>query len=163
MRGFAQYAIVAMPNSRRAELRHTVQDCCRGFSHVLLMPDMPGICSLGVLGREIGGELGFELPQRLFHQSAAFVKRGIDLTISLLVLALLCPLFLLITLAVRLTSPGPIFYGHSRYGRDGDIFKALKFRTMVTNSDGILEDYLCKHPELREEWNRDHKLRTILA
>lgn len=159
-RGFAQYAIVAMPNSRRSELRHTIQDCCCGFSHVLLMPDMPGICSLGVLGREIGGELGFELPQRLFHQSAAFAKRGIDLTISLLVLMLLCPLFLLITLAVRLTSAGPIFYGHSRYGRDGNTFKALKFRTMVMNSDAILEEYLRKHPELREEWNRDHKLKN---
>lgn len=158
--GFAQYAIVAMPNSRHSELRHTIQDCCRGFSHVLLMPDMPGICSLGVLGREIGGELGFELPQRLFHQSAAFAKRSIDLSISLFVLALLSPLFLLITLAVRLTSPGPIFYGHSRYGRDGSIFNALKFRTMAMNSDVILEEYLRKHPEFREEWNRDHKLKN---
>ncbi len=159
MRRFAQYAIVAMPNSRHSELRHTIQDCCRGFSHVLLMPDMPGICSLGVLAREIGGELGFELPQRLFHQSAAFLKRAVDLFISLLVLALLFPLFLLITLAVKLTSPGPIFYGHSRYGRDGDIFQALKFRTMVRDSDAMLEEYLRDHPEDREEWNRDRKLR----
>jgi Undecaprenyl-phosphate galactose phosphotransferase WbaP len=160
VQGFAQYAIVAMPNTRHPELRHTIQDCCRGFRHVLLMPDMPGVCSLGVLAREIGGELGFELPQRLFHQSAAFAKRTIDLSISLFVLALLLPLFLLIMLAVRVTSPGPIFYGHSRYGRDGDLFKALKFRTMAMNSDAILEEHLRRHPELREEWNRDHKLKN---
>ena len=158
--GFAQYAIVAMPNSHHTELRHTIQDFCRGFRHVLLMPDMPGICSLGVRAREIGGEVGFELPQRLFHQSAAFSKRAIDLIISSFILTLLLPLFLLITLAIRVTSPGPIYYGHSRYGRDGGLFKALKFRTMAMNSDQILEEYLRKHPEFRAEWNRDHKLKN---
>src|ERR1700722_15924608 len=43
----ADYAIVALPDNPSVELRHMLRDYCQGFHHVLLVPDMPGICSLG--------------------------------------------------------------------------------------------------------------------
>jgi Undecaprenyl-phosphate galactose phosphotransferase WbaP len=137
-----------------------IQDWCHGFQHVLLVPDMPGICSLGITTREVGGEVGFEMPQRLFQRGPAIVKRSMDFLLSLLGLVVLSPLFLLIAVAVKLTSKGPIFYGQSRYGRDGKIFKALKFRSMVPHADRILADHLATHPEDLFEWQRDHKLKN---
>jgi Undecaprenyl-phosphate galactose phosphotransferase WbaP len=69
------------------------------------------------------------------------------------------PLFLILALAIKLSSKGPVFFGHLRYGRDGKVFRALKFRTMVPNADKVLEEHLQRHPELRREWERDHKLK----
>jgi Undecaprenyl-phosphate galactose phosphotransferase WbaP len=58
-----------------------------------------------------------------------------------------------------MSSRGPVLYGHDRFGKDGHRFRAWKFRTMFENSNGVLEQYLEAHPELREEWGQDHKLR----
>jgi Undecaprenyl-phosphate galactose phosphotransferase WbaP len=156
----ADYAIVAMPDRTNSEVRHIVQNYCHGFSHVLLVPDLPGICSLGIAAHEIGGEVGLELPQRLWHVWACVAKRIFDVFASTIFLILASPLFLAVTLAIKLTSRDPIFFGHSRYGQDGVTFKALKFRTMAKNADQLLTAYLAAHPELNEEWKRDHKLRN---
>ena len=156
---FAQYAIVAMEKSNN-ELRNIIQDYCRGFSHVLLVPDMPGVCSLGITAREIGGELGLELPQRLFHRHTAALKRLLDLVLSALLVTTLAPVFAVIALFIKLTSKGPVLYRQTRYCRHGKTFGAVKFRTMVNNADGVLEDYLLAHPEHSSEWQRDQKLKN---
>jgi lipopolysaccharide/colanic/teichoic acid biosynthesis glycosyltransferase len=65
------------------------------------------------------------------------LKRLFDLTVSALGLLALSPLILLLALAVRLGSEGPIFYLASRVGRDGKPFKLYKFRSMVINADKI--------------------------
>jgi Undecaprenyl-phosphate galactose phosphotransferase WbaP len=157
--GAAQYCIVALPQKSNPELRHVIQDYCQGFRHVLLVPDMPGLCSLGISACELGGEVGFELPQRLFHSSASIFKRSIDITFAVLALLLVSPLFVLTAIAVKLTSRGPIFYGQTRLGKDGEVFSALKFRTMIKGADAVLADYLSKYPEYLLEWKRDHKLK----
>lgn len=63
-------------------------------------------------------------------------KRWFDLIAAGLGLLLLSPLLLLITLAIKLTSRGPIFYIRPRVGRDGHEFPFYKFRTMVVNAEG---------------------------
>ncbi len=153
------YAIVAMPQRGSDQIRNVIQTYCQGFHNILLVPDIPDICSLGVVARQIGGEIGFEVPQHLFQRVPAATKRTLDLISSLLGVILLLPVFLLLVLCVRLSSRGPIFYGQSRLGRNGRTFKALKFRTMVTNADVILAQHLALHPEDLFEWQRDHKLK----
>jgi Undecaprenyl-phosphate galactose phosphotransferase WbaP len=156
----AEYAIVAVAPKSNLELRRVIEDYCRGFRHVLLVPDMPGVCSMGVTARDIEGELGFELPQRLFHRGSAAAKRAIDCAASLALLAFLVPLFALIAVAIKLTSRGPVFYGHLRQGRNGKVFYALKFRTMVADADRVLADYLVSNTEAVPEWRRNRKLRN---
>lgn len=155
----AQYAILAMPEKSALQLRHAIQDYCTGFSHIILVPDIPGLCSQGISAREMGGEFGLELPQRLFHRGAAAIKRIMDLILSALALLILFPAFLFIAIAVKLDSTGPVFYGHPRRGRRGEMFKALKFRTMAPNAAQALSDYLAAHPEQQLEWQRNHKLK----
>jgi exopolysaccharide biosynthesis polyprenyl glycosylphosphotransferase len=64
-----------------------------------------------------------------------FVKRGMDVALSALLLALLAPLFGLIALLLKLDSRGPILYRQIRVGKDGRRFELLKFRTMVVGAD----------------------------
>ncbi len=158
--GIAQYAIIAMADQDRAQVRHAIQEYCIGFRHVLLVPDLPGLCSLHIAGRDIGGELGFELPQRLFHSGSALTKRVVDLSASVVILLALLPVFLAAAVVIRLTSEGPIFFSHLRIGRNGQTFKAWKFRTMYQNASEILRTHLQRNPEALAEWRNDQKLRN---
>ncbi|MGC1259517.1 MAG: sugar transferase [Jannaschia helgolandensis] len=87
-------------------------------------------------------------------------KRCLDLAVALIALVLLAPLFLWAALAVKLTSRGPILYGHSRVGHGGRVFKCWKFRSMVINGDDVLGEYLANHQDERNEWLRSRKLRN---
>src|SRR5206468_7074259 len=64
------------------------------------------------------------------------VKRGSDIVLALLILALISPLLLLLALAVKLTSPGPAIFRQRRYGLDGEEIVVYKFRTMTVTEDG---------------------------
>lgn len=87
------------------------------------------------------------------------IKRAFDILFSLFVLFFGSPIFLLIALAVRKSSPGNITYNHKRIGRGGQVFNCLKFRTMYSDADKRLEKILKESPKLRKEWEKTQKLK----
>jgi exopolysaccharide biosynthesis polyprenyl glycosylphosphotransferase len=76
----------------------------------------------------------FELRPPAFAGTDWIVKRGFDLTVSVLVILVGLPLYLLIALAIKLSSPGPVFYRDRRIGLGEREFGMLKFRTMVADA-----------------------------
>jgi len=70
---------------------------------------------------------------------ARCLKRIIDILAAVIVLALFAPVAPFIALAIKLTSPGPVFYEDKRQGLHGKAFNCLKFRTMSTGSERIQE------------------------
>lgn len=66
---------------------------------------------------------------------ASKAKRALDLIGSLVLLGLLSPLLLLIAIAIRLSSPGPVFFRQERLGQGGRAFTIYKFRSMVLNAE----------------------------
>jgi lipopolysaccharide/colanic/teichoic acid biosynthesis glycosyltransferase len=66
-----------------------------------------------------------------------FIKRLLDILISILALLILSPLLILISLGIIMSSGTPIFYFQERVGKDWKKFKIVKFRTMVNNADQI--------------------------
>lgn len=66
-------------------------------------------------------------------------KRAADIAFATIILVLFAPIMPLIALAVKVTSPGPVFYKDKRQGRYGKPFDCLKFRTMRSGSDRIQE------------------------
>lgn len=64
------------------------------------------------------------------------VKRGFDVVGGLLALVVLMPVFVAIAIAIKLDSPGPVFFTQRRIGRNGRPFAMRKFRTMVEGADG---------------------------
>lgn len=76
----------------------------------------------------------------LGHTRRQYGKRLFDIFFSVIALGLLSPLFLAVSLWVRLDSPGPVFYFSRRYGRSGKIFKMWKFRSMVEDADERIKD-----------------------
>jgi lipopolysaccharide/colanic/teichoic acid biosynthesis glycosyltransferase len=63
------------------------------------------------------------------------VKRLFDLVIAVIGLIIIAPLLFIVSLLIKLDSPGPVFYRGDRIGKDGAPFKMYKLRTMVTNAD----------------------------
>jgi len=88
------------------------------------------------------------------------LKRIGDVIFSLLVLTLGSPIFLLIGILVKLSSPGPVFYIQKRIGRNYREFGCIKFRTMYKDSDELLPNLLDKSPLMRKEFEKDFKLRN---
>ncbi|HEX3017588.1 MAG TPA: sugar transferase [Caproicibacter sp.] len=71
------------------------------------------------------------------HRFSLGAKRVFDVVVSALILLILSPFLLILALAVKLDSPGPVFYRQVRVGRYNQDFKIYKFRTMVQNADKI--------------------------
>ncbi len=70
-------------------------------------------------------------------RGSLFWKRVFDVAVSALMLIILAPVFLLLALAIKLDSPGPIFYRQVRVTQYGKTFRIFKFRSMVSNADKI--------------------------
>lgn len=83
------------------------------------------------------------------------VKRTTDIILSLTSLVGLLPFFAIIALAIKLDSKGPVFFKHTRIGKDGKIIKIYKFRTMVENAEDLIKRFT---PEQMKEYEENYKL-----
>lgn len=91
----------------------------------------------------------------IHHALGNLLKRIFDFVLAGILFLLSLPLLLLGAVAVKLSSPGPVFFWHRRVGRDGESFGCLKLRTMVVNAEAWLE----RDPDLREKHRGNgHKL-----
>jgi exopolysaccharide biosynthesis polyprenyl glycosylphosphotransferase len=121
------------------KIMEIVTECEHKHVHVRVVPD---VFQQRMRRIDIDSLNGIPLigsgPDRM-SPSAALVKRVLDLGLVILTMPVLAILILLVGLAVRLESPGPIFYKHPRIGIDGKPFGMYKFRTMVVGADQMLE------------------------
>lgn len=83
------------------------------------------------------------------------LKTALDYVGATLGLIVLSPLFLLIAILIKRSSPGPVFHRRRVMGVGGKEFEAFKFRTMVADAEQMLE----QNPELRAEFEKNHKLK----
>lgn len=90
----------------------------------------------------------------------AIFKRLFDVAFALVFLGVAAPFLVLLALALRLDSPGPLFYVQQRVGGGGKPFGCLKLRTMRVDADAVLAALLASSAEARREWAADHKLRN---
>jgi len=121
---------------------------------VLLTPDLDPVArvSIGfvagemialfalVSGAVLSGE--GERPERGSRAAFAIAKRTVDIAVSLSMLVLTLPIVLLAGLAVRIDSPGPVFFRQIRIGREGQAFGLMKIRTMKADAD---EEVFAEH------------------
>ncbi|MFO7962795.1 MAG: sugar transferase [Desulfobacterales bacterium] len=87
-------------------------------------------------------------------------KRFFDIIFSSLVIAATFPLWLAITIFIKLEDGGPIFFKHTRIMENGKTFGCLKFRTMHVDADKRLNVLLMENDSLRKEWEETFKLKN---
>lgn len=86
------------------------------------------------------------------------LKRCFDIVLALLLGVPILPLAVIIAIAVRGESPGPIFYRAGRVGKNGRLFRCIKFRSMYQDADVRLKHLLDEDPRIRRQYECHHKL-----
>jgi len=87
-----------------------------------------------------------------------FGKRSLDIVGALVFFALFGPIYLLLAVCVQVSMGRPVHYWQTRLGSDGQKFRFYKFRSMVRNSDAILDEHLSKNEAARMQWETFQKL-----
>lgn len=155
----AYWAVVVPSEAGSAALATSITEHLTALPHIHILSDLSDVSSGWAKHQQFEGLAGVQIQQNLMLPLPRLTKRCMDLVASLIGGILLLPLLFYIAVAVKMSSRGPILYGHDRIGKDGRHFRAWKFRSMFENSSDVLEYYLEQHPDLREEWEKDHKLR----
>lgn len=105
-------------------------------------------------------QIKYEYISKVTKQSTIFYllfKRMMDIILSLLVSLILLPFFIALIAIIKLDSPGPAFFAHKRYGKNGEFIKIYKFRSMYKNAQEML---LNLTPEQKKEFQENFKLKN---
>ena len=140
--------LAVAPAVNHAELAELIRRMRTLKIRVSVVPDFVDVLGPSVEIDDIEGITVLGINPPALTPSARLIKRAMDVAIALPVLVLSAPVLAAVAIAVRVSSPGPIFYSQQRVGRDGSLFRLYKFRTMVQNADDLAEDLksLSAHP-----------------
>ena len=152
-------AIVAMPKLEPEKLKHLLNSSVSAFRYNVIIPDFFNITNIWMAVRDFDGVLGFVTSHRLKMPWNHGIKRMMDLGIVTVGGLIILPFLLIAALLVKLSSPGPVLYGHKRLGKNGKPFYAYKFRSMVMDADERLHKLLESDPQKKKEWEESHKLK----
>jgi exopolysaccharide biosynthesis polyprenyl glycosylphosphotransferase len=133
---FIDEVVIALPCSRAVITRVTKETKLRRID-LTIVPDLSEFPAAYIPLDFIGSVPHFSAKRQPIPEHWLLVKRVIDVAVAGLTLVLLSPLLLLISIAIRLDSRGPILYRSTRVGRRGRKFCFYKFRTMVRDADAI--------------------------
>ncbi len=151
---------IACINDRPKSEVNEIMDACERVSNVVIISNRLPIPTLWSCFHEFAGYSGIYVNNKLLCPLKQSFKRTVDILVSGGVLLMISPLVFLYALAIKVISPGPIFYGQKRMGRHNSIIKVWKLRSMVPNADRVLHEYLSKDPALKLEWEVEHKLKN---
>jgi len=84
-----------------------------------------------------------------------FIKRFLDVLLALIGIVLLSPVFLVITITIKIESKGSVFFIHKRIGKNGEKIGIYKFRTMIENAENMIKKFT---PEQVKEFKESFKL-----
>ena len=100
-----------------------------------IVPDLYSIITGQARTNQIYGFPLVEILPQYMPTWERVTKRMVDLTVSLSILLLGLPIWIIVALAIKLNSPGPVFYRQERVGKNGAHFTIFKFRSMVANAE----------------------------
>ena len=126
----------ALPLAASDKIEAVAEACSVRTAHLCLVPDLFSLdLLLNSRVSDVDGLPVIHLLDEAAFDSRQVVKRVLDVAFSLFALALLSPLLLAIAAAVKMSSPGPVFYRQTRMGLNGRTFGMLKFRSMPVDAE----------------------------
>jgi Undecaprenyl-phosphate galactose phosphotransferase WbaP len=152
-------AIIALPDSGSGKLLADSEISESIFPRLMILHSSAALYNLSADARQLAGRLAVEVRRDLLLPLPRFTKRALDLIIVALALPGVMLAILVLSVLVRLESPGPVFFGHRRIGRGRATFRAWKIRTMRVNGEELLQNALAQDGSMREEWLCNRKLR----
>ncbi|MBC8173432.1 MAG: sugar transferase [Chitinophagales bacterium] len=128
--------IIAIETSEHHLLNEIINTVAEKKDVVIkIIPDMYDIMSGSVKMSNVLGAILIEIYPDLMPRWQRFIKRGIDIFVSLVGFLILWPLYIFIAIRVRMSSKGSIIYSQERIGENGKPFRIYKFRSMYENAE----------------------------
>ncbi|MBX3057020.1 MAG: undecaprenyl-phosphate glucose phosphotransferase [Anaerolineae bacterium] len=127
--------IIAMPEKGHRETVHVLSYCERGRISVKIFPDVFQFMTSEASIDALGGLPLLSVRDYALRGYMLIFKRMMDLIGAIVGLIFFSPLMLLIAIAIKLESPGPVFFVQERMGLDGKPFRMLKFRSMRSDAE----------------------------
>ena len=134
-RSVPAYGLLTPAAASSAEISRLVRSSESAvFSRIVIVSNPSAMASMWAIPLERRAASRLNTSSRINSFTYHFAKRLIDLGLGIPVLLACAPFMLLVAVLIKLDSPGPVFFGHQRIGRNGRTFIAWKFRTMHANS-----------------------------
>lgn len=127
--------IIALESVEHDRLKNIISRLEGGDVRIKILPDMYDILSGTVEMNNIFGALLIDVNSEVMPVWQRTFKRFFDIVASAIALILLTPLFIVLAILVKASSPGPILFKQDRIGKNGKTFKIIKFRTMFIDSE----------------------------
>ncbi len=127
--------LIALPRGQYRDLDKILGTISDETVDVRFVPDIHEFVTLGCEVEDFDGLPIVNLNSSPLDGWGAVLKRVFDIVFSLLALLILTPVYLMISLLVKVTSRGPVVYSQERMGLDGQTFKMLKFRSMRVDAE----------------------------
>ena len=141
--------VIAIPWKQEEDLRDILSLASRKAVNIYLAPDQaPPIGSYSQLHSLWGVPL-IEIDRKPIDRWSAFLKRLEDLFIACFALAVLWPVLLLVAVAIKVESKGPVLFKQPRYGFNNELIDVLKFRSMYDNSSDLAASKLTQKNDPR--------------
>ncbi len=129
------HVFICLPMTRYHDARRVFDRLSQSTVEVRLIADVPALAGLTLTTTTFDGMPMIGLRESPHFGLNIVVKRGMDILLALLALAVLSPLLALIALVIKLTSPGPVLFRQKRCGLNGRTFWMLKFRSMHVDAE----------------------------
>lgn len=127
--------IIALDTTEHEKLRNLISRIEGRNIKIKVAPDMYDILSGSVKMSNIFGALLFEVNTDEMPVGQQIIKRLLDVLLSVLAIVILIPLYIILAIAVRVSSQGPVFFLQERIGMGGVPFMIIKFRTMYMDAE----------------------------
>ena len=144
-------AVAGTDRLRNTAVRQISWELAPGIEHLVVSPNLIDIAGPRIHTRPVSGLSLIHVETPRYAGMRRFMKESFDSLGALLLIVLSSPLLLGITIAVRLSTPGPIFFRQERIGLNGKPFHMLKFRSMVIDAEAQLEHLVASHRDAGNE------------
>ncbi len=141
--------LVALPRRSERLMQEVISQCDGTAVGIKIMPDLYDVLIGQVRTNQIYGFPLIEILPQLMPTWEVVVKRITDILFALFILLALAPVWLIIAMAIRFDSKGPVFYVQRRVGRDGKEFSMIKFRSMVQGAEKMSGPVWAKYNDSR--------------
>ncbi len=152
--------IVTLPYIPRDKLISLLKRWEAISDKIRYIPQTGDLVTTGIEIENVGKVLSLVVRKNLHKPWNILIKTVFEFILSVILIILLIPVFLVIAVAIRLDSRGPIFFTQERCGKRGKVIKVVKFRSMHPDADRRLEEYLCENPDAQKEWLQYKKLKS---
>lgn len=151
--------MVATPHLPREKLKELLSKCETISESLWLIPRTGDFITEGVEISPLGEVFALSMKRNLTKPWNILLKNLFDISLTSILIILTLPLMLVISIAIKLNSKGPVLFIQKRLGQREKPFNLFKFRSMFINNDILLSKYLEKNPEANKEWKEYKKLK----